>query len=395
MRDLDAAAWLPAIADSDPSALQALSEAEVTLLEARKAPPLFLNEGMGAAAGVRPSDLVRVLREVSATHGSAYALDCWNEIRRGRRPGRLVLLFSGIAVAAAVELAPGVSLVPLSALDSAYFTRMYGRPRGRVTTVNGATADAALVSTLEIDSFVVSEVAPKAETDCLEKLMTMMSLLVLCWPATPVAAGYWWEPERPFSLSGVGYTLGHSVDVPAKWEPTFLGDDALADLRTLLGQWEHVSHDARVAFSVPLTRLSLAGRRYGYVDMAIELGIAMESLLLEDDDKAELSFRLAVHAAWLLGKDRDERREFFKIFRFLYGLRSSAVHRGELRGRCDARESTPPLFREKFMHEVLSEGRRLLVLVAKARISSPGKLDEKIFGEPEFRRGEGAGPSAS
>jgi hypothetical protein len=66
--------------------------------------------------------------------------------------------------------------------------------------------------------------------------------------------------------------------------------------------------------------------------MAIELGIAMESIFLNDRDAkdGELSFSLRLRAAWLLGRNGDERKEIMNLFNRLYLYRSRAVHNGQV-----------------------------------------------------------------
>lgn len=60
-------------------------------------------------------------------------------------------------------------------------------------------------------------------------------------------------------------------------------------------------------------------------DKHIELRIALEALYLPDI-RNELRFNLATRAAWHLGADFDERREYQKILRRAYDLGSKAVH---------------------------------------------------------------------
>jgi hypothetical protein len=80
---------------------------------------------------------------------------------------------------------------------------------------------------------------------------------------------------------------------------------------------------------IPLDRLGRAGREYDFADRAIDLGIALESLLLHDiGDRGELSFRLSLRGAWLIGGSSKERLEIQKALRALYDLRSRAVHSG-------------------------------------------------------------------
>ncbi|HEY5236868.1 MAG TPA: hypothetical protein VIJ62_00685 [Rhizomicrobium sp.] len=81
---------------------------------------------------------------------------------------------------------------------------------------------------------------------------------------------------------------------------------------------------------IPLDRLGRAGREGDFADRAIDLGIALESLLLGDNDLGELSFRLSLHGAWLIGNDEAERLEIQKSLKKLYELRSRAVHSGAI-----------------------------------------------------------------
>lgn len=81
---------------------------------------------------------------------------------------------------------------------------------------------------------------------------------------------------------------------------------------------------------IPLDRLGRAGREHDFADRAIDLGIALESLLLADSDSGELSFRLSLRGAWLIGNDDVQRLEIQKALKKLYALRSRAAHAGTI-----------------------------------------------------------------
>jgi hypothetical protein len=67
------------------------------------------------------------------------------------------------------------------------------------------------------------------------------------------------------------------------------------------------------------------------VDQAIDLGIALEALLLHDIDGPEqLGFRLRLRGTLLLGGDLETRRRQMRSLRDIYSLRSAAVHQGRL-----------------------------------------------------------------
>lgn len=79
---------------------------------------------------------------------------------------------------------------------------------------------------------------------------------------------------------------------------------------------------------VPLDRLNKAIRRTDIVDKAIELGIAMDAVFLEKEK--ELTYKLKLRAALLLGKNFLERKKIMGLFKILYDLRSKAVHDGHI-----------------------------------------------------------------
>jgi hypothetical protein len=88
----------------------------------------------------------------------------------------------------------------------------------------------------------------------------------------------------------------------------------------------------KARLQLAMQRLNKAIRRASSVDAAIDLGIVLESLFLNDlsDDRSELTFRLRVRAARYLNTDVDERRRLYKLVGDLYTLRSAAIHTGNV-----------------------------------------------------------------
>lgn len=68
------------------------------------------------------------------------------------------------------------------------------------------------------------------------------------------------------------------------------------------------------------------------VDRALELGMAAEIVLMHDHSPAntEIAHKIGGRAAWLLGRDPDERKAIFTEMKQLYQARSQAVHSGAL-----------------------------------------------------------------
>lgn len=81
--------------------------------------------------------------------------------------------------------------------------------------------------------------------------------------------------------------------------------------------------------SVPISRLNQALRETNLTNMALELGIALESLLTnKEPPDAPISYRIRQRGTWL--KSHPERRLTFTRLKKLYELRSDAAHGGTL-----------------------------------------------------------------
>lgn len=107
--------------------------------------------------------------------------------------------------------------------------------------------------------------------------------------------------------------------------------DELADFKQTLTTYLALPKARREKLEVPIHRLNEAVRHDSLVDRAIDLGVAMESLLLAElDDTAQISLTLRLRGAWLLGRDFAERKDIYSLLRDLYNCRSSAAHSGKL-----------------------------------------------------------------
>lgn len=66
-------------------------------------------------------------------------------------------------------------------------------------------------------------------------------------------------------------------------------------------------------------------------DKILDLSIALELLLLDDNDHGELNYRLSERGAILLGHNSNDRLNIYKDLKKLYGERSNVVHSGEVK----------------------------------------------------------------
>lgn len=162
--------------------------------------------------------------------------------------------------------------------------------------------------------------------DIIEKLKSLCYLLTLCGPASPRPISFWWQPE-PWLYCWLSSSEGLSLEefdlINIKTQELTLDD---TEISLLTKNFLSLGDNSIKRLLIPLERLNAAILRKDTVNKAIELGIAIESLFINDDKKNELSFKIKIRAAFLLGKSADERFEIAELFRNLYGYRSSAVH---------------------------------------------------------------------
>ena len=92
------------------------------------------------------------------------------------------------------------------------------------------------------------------------------------------------------------------------------------------------------AIRLALDRLAASRSKTSLSERAIDLGSCLEILLMHSpaagsEKGSEISFKMRIRAAWLLGVSLEERERIFDLVRKIYDLRSAAVHNGTIQGR--------------------------------------------------------------
>src|SRR5579871_3843683 len=88
-----------------------------------------------------------------------------------------------------------------------------------------------------------------------------------------------------------------------------------------------VSCDISRKLDIATARLNLARRRNVIADQAIDGSICLEALL--GDDRFDLTYKLALRAALLVGQGIDDRLKIMETIKRFYRVRSAAVHGSE------------------------------------------------------------------
>jgi hypothetical protein len=340
------------------SLIQTLSQTEESVLnsvieELKQEPDLSLFDGGvmliggGGATRLELRFLAEWLLAQALQHSSETAVGRLEEFIHGDRRAVLeVLALSGITIEAEIELPSDVKLVPFSSLPQSQMSDHFvGIPTWMVPEIRRpevlATPTAALVIKDRNGIQLTQDFPepPSIQPSSHEILWGISRCLTLFGPSAPTPVAHWfqvinWE-QVPFAgtLSGWGAYI-HEI-FPR--EVTSLPN---MDVRGVVEQYLALDERLKKKLTVPLERLNLALRRQNRVDLAIELGIALESLLMADRDQdAPISYLLRVRGALLGAGTLAEREELSKIVRDVYNLRSAAVHSGTLSARVSDREA--------------------------------------------------------
>ncbi len=266
--------------------------------------------------------LIRKALDVGAVKVVA---DLQRYIEETQIPFTMVLGVAGLEVIDRCDLDAGISLVPWNHLQTSFqkhqtFTDSF--EGSRIPT-------AALIRQIDIPKAHVSQRIPPLSPPDFSELHDALLCIGIVGPFGPVWTASWLEPPHWVPVRARVY---HPSEVE---EHRFQGrwDENHALVTSRLFQiFRRLPDNKKDALRLPMRRLNSAMRRLSNVDRAIDLGIALEALFLDDmnDDRGDLTFRLRLRMARYLGQDLEKRTALFKTAGKLYALRSAAVHTGHI-----------------------------------------------------------------
>ncbi|MBL0917894.1 MAG: hypothetical protein IBJ14_04265 [Hydrogenophaga sp.] len=150
---------------------------------------------------------------------------------------------------------------------------------------------------------------------------------VLCVPYYQTSYN---PPESPLGMfggSGGGYPL---YDV-ATHNVGKIGRGVCQTAAELFRAFKEKPENERGRLNLILGRLSQAKRRVHVEDALLDLGIALEMLLLDENKQAQqLALMFKLRGSWLLGTSASDRHQRWKLLSEIYDARSSVAHTGTL-----------------------------------------------------------------
>lgn len=101
-------------------------------------------------------------------------------------------------------------------------------------------------------------------------------------------------------------------------------------INLMFSHFQSKSESEKARLQLILSRLSQAKRRIQVEDKMLDLGIALEMLLLDDNEKDQLSLQFRLRGSWLVGESSQDRMEKWDLLQEIYSARSSVAHTGML-----------------------------------------------------------------
>lgn len=273
------------------------------------------------------------------TRGSQAACN-WLEkvITTQQARGLCVMVLWGVTINVPVILSRGVELIPINQLpESKQKERVLGHKEIQIPISFTAfeDAEAALLYRPIIEPFLTN--LRDFQEKGLEESLRSQNLLndtclalTVVGPSAPVAVAYWFQFEDEDLDAAVN---GHAISSPHLEiaPPMFLNKvflDPLTASSAVEGFFK-LPRNVQARVRIALQRLNQAVRRVSVGDKAIELAIALESLLV--DGVGENTHKVCLRAALLIGGSLDERLYNRSIVGAIYKLRSELLHKGDVK----------------------------------------------------------------
>jgi hypothetical protein len=218
---------------------------------------------------------------------------------------------------------------------------------------------AALIWRYEEHPVYTASEEPLSDVVKLTDLYDVASCLTALGGVAPLPLAGWHDFEDPVPGMTGSMTVVHDpeIDLPRKFEP---GPFDPENAQTIVQQYLRLDESSKDKLRIPLQRLNLALRRRQMEDRAIELGIALESLLLADSgSNIDLTLRIGLRGALLLGGDITVRRRHDRLLKNVYWVRSKAVHGGKVPQECKGQR----------VEQILSDGLDLCAALLRTMIS--------------------------
>ena len=327
----------------------------------------FLGKQLAFFNSHQPVNILNVAQRMTGVEALAWYR---RVVATDRTRMRVVAQVHGLLVQKRHVFSNGVILLPVSELaDSPNSVQLKQPPAMRM----GMEFLAAVMVELPDVMNEASQVGHGRFLDVSEKMRKTIAAFVLSDDAAPTMAETWQEfadPELVSAEHGRSWMSSrHEGRLPT--HPVNVTDEMLDWVESYVS----LPPDVAKACEVAIARLNLARRRIAPGDKAIDGCVCLEALL-SGRSRGELTHRLSVRAAILLGRSLDDRKKIAEDSRKFYALRSDVVHGSS--GKKDA-----------VNHDIAGEGLLLCLAVLRSVVTSAQVPEPELWeltGGPAWNR---------
>jgi Apea-like HEPN len=313
---------------------------------------------------------VNLLR-VASRNGAVEALAWYRRVMATKfTKMRVVAEVYGLSVQQRETFSNGVSLLPVSELPDSPNSLFLKRP---MYIGPGAQFPAAVMIEIEDVPDEEPEAGHGRFVEISETMRKTVTAFVLSDDAAPTMAVGWQEFADPeLEAAEVGRSWMGSLH---EGRLPHFPEDVTDEMLQWVEKYLKLPPEVASACEVSLARLNLARRRVAPGDKAIDGSVCLEALL-SGRSRGELTHKISVRAALLLGHSLDERRKIAEKVRKFYSLRSDVVH-----GSASKKEGAN--------RETADEGLSLCLAVLRSVVTSARVPDPELWeltGGPVWNR---------
>jgi hypothetical protein len=255
---------------------------------------------------------------------------------------RMVAVVHGLEVQDTVSLSNGVRLLPLAAAPDSPSLRSLARQYNTPSFgMEFAWMLPPTIAVLDMGTLAASTDHTRgqaAHDSALGALLDAARAFTLADHGAPVVGTSWTDfvdPELTVAEPGQMWAGASFEGSLSRAYPLKVDGEGLAWAERYL----QMDGQLRRSMDVALDRLNLARRRRSPGDQAVDSGICLEALLSDESSTQELTYKLRLRAALLLGTTLLEREEISRAVRDLYSLHSRVVHGGVRRPKDTLRDT--------------------------------------------------------
>ena len=277
--------------------------------------------------------------------------------------GLKIALIHGLQIATSIQLGPALRLEPFPGLPVSWQANWFAQRRELEHSYDTGRLGEPVALTLRFpispglvppDERKTFEAHEREDIERQSVMDAIVPVFTLLGDIAPVVSGSWSQAAgRGVPSLGQPRLLTGFEDLGVMGFRQHPAPVVETEVKELVQGFLALSDKSRTRLAVPLRHLNRSRRQYTPEAAAIDLRTALEALLVPDRSQ-EITFKVSLIGAWMLGNDHEQRKRAFDRLRKAYGLGSQAVHGCKIKGGPNAFD---------LIHEVQSDTAAILKMV--------------------------------